>query len=603
MSVKTEGAVVDISGTASLTNMSNSGVGSSSTLSTAGALVRLRSVGKSHNIGVCAFQYTSATAKANSPAIRFEASGQTAILVNNTLSLLGTGSSDAIAYDVGSTPILVVGNNRSVAGTASTIQSGAVISVLNYVGETGLVGPTGPTGPAGPTGPTGPAGPTGPTGPAGVVQSISGTAPISVDSTNPAIPVISIDTAGTIETSVIDISGTGENYSTFGVYPRVGGSYVPPTEPLELAPVQYVDDKPIGVASLNTLIGDITLTAGTNVTFDTVGNDITINASGGGGGGGVQSVTALSGGGITVNNTDAENPVLSNDGVLTLNSFIGDIEIDNTDGFIGITNTSATPNKITLGYNGLNDIEATNGSIVLTGTTGVRSIEAKPGGTAYDNIDMNNTYALTKATKLNVNGPLSFLEIGGFANGYEMTGNDAGIEAGIVRNQIDTAEVIVPNTKALMFDELNYAPTSPFNPSSGFTGGSGSFTSGVAKLIGSQLITLTQANFPYANQAKYIGVSGTISFVLSSAQPLSYLVRYRKNGGTLTNASGGVYYTSTQSVSVPVNGITWTGIGGNTFVVGDTITWEIYGTYTGVSPPSIATVPTVFSAVFSPLAI
>ena len=80
-------------------------------------------------------------------------------------------------------------------------------------------------------------------------------------------------------------------------------------------------------------------------------------------------------------------------------------------------------------------------------------------------------------------------------------------------------------------------------------------------------------------------------------------MRYRKNGGTLTTASGGVYYTSTASISVPVNGITWTGTGGQTFKVGDTITWELYATYVGVSPPSVATPPTVFSAVFSPLAV
>ena len=37
-----------------------------------------------------------------------------------------------------------------------------------------------------------------------------------------------------------------------------------------------------GVSSLNTLIGDITLAAGTNITLGTVGNTITINSSGGG---------------------------------------------------------------------------------------------------------------------------------------------------------------------------------------------------------------------------------------------------------------------------------------------------------------------------------
>jgi hypothetical protein len=303
MSVKTEGAVVDISGTASLTNMSNSGVGSSSTLSTAGALVRLRSVGKSHNIGVCAFQYTSATAKVDSPAIRFEASGQTAILVNNTLSLLGTGSANAIMYDVGSTPILVVGNNRAVASTASTIQSGAVISPLNYVGET--VG-------------------------SGVVQSISGTAPISVDSTNPAIPVISLNTSGTVSVQKVSVSGTGGDYSTFGTYPRIGGSYVSPTQPQELAPVKYVDDKPIGVATFNTLVGDVVLSAGTNISLGTVGNTITVNNTA------PTSFLPLAGGTMAGNIEFAGTYNASNVNALTATTVLGSNFVQaGTAGFLG----------------------------------------------------------------------------------------------------------------------------------------------------------------------------------------------------------------------------------------------------------------------------
>jgi hypothetical protein len=289
---------------------------------------------------------------------------------------------------------------------------------------------------------------------------------------------------------------------------------------------------------------------------------------------------------------------------LDVNGFNGSVEIDNTDGYLGVSNIAGAPNKVRLSYNALNSITAADGSITLGGTSQSQSIKANPGGTAYANIDMASTYSLTKATELNVYGPLSFVEIGGFQDGYQMVGSDSGTEVGIVRNVVDTSDVVVAGTKALMFDEINYAPTSPFNPSSGFTPGPGGlFVSGTQKLIASQLITLTQANFPYKNQAKYIGVGGNISFLLSAAQPLVYQIRYAKNGGTITTASGGIYYTSTQSVSVPVNGITWTGVGGNTFKVGDTITWYIYATYTGATPPSIATAPTVFSAVFSALAI
>jgi len=169
MSVRTEGSVVQMTGSAALTNMNNCGLASTSTSATAGALLTIQaSSAKTHAIGICAFQYLSATAKANSPAIRFSSASQTAILSNNTFSL--AGSANVVLFDVGCNPILVVGNNRAVAGTGSTVQAGAVISVMNYVGETipaGATGPTGPAGPTGPTGPSGPAGATGPTGPAG----------------------------------------------------------------------------------------------------------------------------------------------------------------------------------------------------------------------------------------------------------------------------------------------------------------------------------------------------------------------------------------------------------------------------------------------------
>lgn len=54
-----------------------------------------------------------------------------------------------------------------------------------------------------------------------------------------------------------------------------------------------------GVDSINGLVGDITLTPGTNITFDTVGNDITINATGGGGSSNVVTGEIVSGGPTT----------------------------------------------------------------------------------------------------------------------------------------------------------------------------------------------------------------------------------------------------------------------------------------------------------------
>lgn len=72
-------------------------------------------------------------------------------------------------------------------------------------GDTGNTGPQGATGPQGPqgikgdtgdTGPAGPTGPTGATGPAGVVQAIVAGTNVTVDSTDPANPIVSATGGG-----------------------------------------------------------------------------------------------------------------------------------------------------------------------------------------------------------------------------------------------------------------------------------------------------------------------------------------------------------------------------------------------------------------------
>ena len=340
LTVRNIGSVVSVSGSGQITNMSYCGITSDSTSATPPALVSIgSSTAKTHNIGFTTFVYSSSTTKLDSPAIRFITASQTCVLGNNGFSLAGTSGRNAIAFNVGCNPVLVVSNNRAVSGTANAVQSGAVISVNNYVGENAVQSITAGTGisVSGGSGTTPSISNTGvleltagtnititgtksnytisASGGSGgvsslnsktgalsilagtgisvdntvsneitinststaVVESVSGGNGISVDNTDPANPIVSVSTTGTITTQVLDVSGTGTDYSTFGVYPRIGGSYVPPTQPLELAPVQYVDDKPIGVASFNTLVDDITLSAGTNISLTTVGNTITVN--------------------------------------------------------------------------------------------------------------------------------------------------------------------------------------------------------------------------------------------------------------------------------------------------------------------------------------
>ena len=104
-----------------------------------------------------------------------------------------------------------------VEPVATVIEVSAIVGPQGVIGETGLIGLTGPTGPtgadstvAGPTGPTGPTGadstvagptgatgPTGPTGAAGVVQSVVAGTNVTVDSTDPANPVVNSTASGT----------------------------------------------------------------------------------------------------------------------------------------------------------------------------------------------------------------------------------------------------------------------------------------------------------------------------------------------------------------------------------------------------------------------
>ena len=73
------------------------------------------------------------------------------------------------------------------------------------------------------------------------MQTISSTGGIQITGTASDV-IVGIASAGTITTQVINASGTGTNRSTFGVTPRVGGVYTPPTDPQDLAVKQYVDN-------------------------------------------------------------------------------------------------------------------------------------------------------------------------------------------------------------------------------------------------------------------------------------------------------------------------------------------------------------------------
>lgn len=127
----------------------------------------------------------------------------------------------------------LTGNNRCLVGVVVTGPPGP----QGPQGPQGPTGATGSQGPTGSTGATGSQGPTGATGAAGVVQAVVAGTNVTVDSTNPANPIVSasgvVPTTRTISTTV-PLTGGGDlsanrtlDISTFTT--TVKGAVPPPT--------------------------------------------------------------------------------------------------------------------------------------------------------------------------------------------------------------------------------------------------------------------------------------------------------------------------------------------------------------------------------------
>ena len=102
----------------------------------------------------------------------------------------------------------------------------------------------------------------------------------NVDNTSDADKPISTATQTALDAKQGDITLT--TTGTSGAATLVGDTLNIP---------EYAGGGGGGVDTFNTLTGDVTISEGTNITFNTVGNDIEISASGGGGSGTVTEVT------------------------------------------------------------------------------------------------------------------------------------------------------------------------------------------------------------------------------------------------------------------------------------------------------------------------
>ena len=168
--------------------------------------------------------------------------------------------------------------------------------------------------------------------------------------------------------------------------------------------------------------------------------------------------------------------------------------------------------------------------------------------------------------------------------------------------------------------QLNYSPFNPTLSSSGTAGawvaGTGSFVSGVPKLLGTQTITLSNLNLPIVaggfGTPYHIGINGYINTcILNGAHDFQVSASYtRTRSGTtigpfnlygcsypITSQAGGAFYS-------PLNGTTYNeAVVGErtTFTHGDILAIQVYGLYSGGgSPPNIITPASGLACVFSP---
>ena len=160
-----------------------------------------------------------------------------------------------------------------------------------------------------------------------------------------------------------------------------------------------------GVDTFNTLTGDVTISEGTNITFNTVGNDIEISAAGGGGGGTVTEVT-----------TNAPLSVAS--GTSTPDLSISQATTS-TDGYLTSTNWNTFNNKLSsvggdaapiLGGN----LDVNNNSIVSLGGLDIRITPDGAGNVVLDGIKYPQADGTGgQVLQTNGAGQLLFATVGG----------------------------------------------------------------------------------------------------------------------------------------------------------------------------------------------
>ena len=203
-----------------------------------------------------------------------------------------------------------------------------------------------------------------------------------------------------------------------------------------------------GVDTFNTLTGDVTISEGTNITFNTVGNDIEISASGGGGGGTVTEVT-----------TNAPLSVAS--GTSTPDLSITQATTS-TDGYLTSTNWNTFNNKLSsVGGDAApilgGDLDVNGNSIVSSGGGDISITPSGPGNVITSNVTIDGIkYPQTDGTggqvlQTNGAGELSFATVSGGGGSGDVVGPSSATDNAIARFDTTTGKLL-QNSSATIDD-------------------------------------------------------------------------------------------------------------------------------------------------------
>jgi hypothetical protein len=293
-----------------------------------------------------------------------------------------------------------------------------------------------------------------------------------------------------------------------------------------------------------------------------------------------------------------------------------------------VTTTGAIKSSGTLQLSG-DVISNASNNTSITGLNSITMAGTTPAITAVNNIAISNANATV---------PLAIVNSGD--NPHIRCSNAAGsaavpVEINLVNGAITLAYgnqgtdprgaffffngldcIRIPTTGRV---QMNYSPYSPTLALSGAAGawvaGTGSFVSGVPKVLGTETITLSTNNWPIIpggfGTPAYLGLNGFLNTcVLNGARDFNLTVTYSRTRSGVTVGPfalyGAAYPITSQSTGgfyAPVNGVSYNeAVVGErtTFTHGDVVTIQVIGTYVGVSAPTIVVPATGLAAVVSP---